>query len=540
MTAALRKPVAAEPQMVGPYRLRERLDARGGIERWTAQDNKGQPVVVFMESANGSANPTLLDWEEQIRQSDDLGLAGFVERLEADGRACLVLEVPIQPTLWDVWDDPDSGPRSRYATLLGLAELLRRLHAAGGVLEGLRPEQVHVSADGQVTLAPTVILLPVPTPRKPSVRPSLISPPELHDGQPADSRSDLYCFGTVLYALELGHELSELDFRGPGDPVPFLERFPEAHPLLGRLMAKTFSRLREQRFPSAMSEDLSGFDELIAALAEARRVLGRVRLDIAGWTSTGMIRPGNEDALCVVHAAELRDGVQEEYALVFAADGLGGNDAGEVAAALTVQAMRRRLLSEPPLSGLTDNPALGRPPSRRLSIRRRIADALKEANRLVFRMAREGVGRRGMGCTAEAVYLDGRRLVVGHVGDSRTYLLHRGRLAQMTRDHTLVGRMVELGKLTAEQAAAHPRRNELRQAIGCRGDLRPELATAALSAGDWVVVCTDGLTGCVSPTEIQAMLEQSSSAEAAARRLVNRANQVGAADNVSVVVIRAT
>jgi protein phosphatase len=145
-----------------------------------------------------------------------------------------------------------------------------------------------------------------------------------------------------------------------------------------------------------------------------------------------------------------------------------------------------------------------------------------------------------MGCTAEAVYLDGRQVIVGHVGDSRTYLFHRGRLVQLTRDHTMVARMVELGRMTAEQAATHPRRGELRQAIGGRAEVRPELSAAALSPGDWVVVCTDGLTGCLRPADIQEVLEQATSADQAARRLVNRANQLGAADNVSVAVVRAT
>src|SRR5207237_6535011 len=97
-----------------------------------------------------------------------------------------------------------------------------------------------------------------------------------------------------------------------------------------------------------------------------------------------------------------------------------------------------------------------------------------------------------------------------------------------------------LGRLTVEQAAVQPRRNELRQAIGCRPEVKPEIAVAALVPGDWLVVCTDGLTGCLPPAAIQAELEQSASAESAARRLVNRANQLGATDNVSVAVVRAT
>ena len=160
------------------------------------------------------------------------------------------------------------------------------LHAAGAVLEGLRPEQVRVSPLGQVLLDPTVMLLPLPAPREAPIRPSLVSAPEVIDGRPADPRSDLYCIGAVLYALELGHELSDLDFRGPGDPIPFLDRFPEAHPLLGRLLGRTLARFREQRFPSPKASDLTGFEELCAALAEERNgmlaasSIGRGRMDV--------------------------------------------------------------------------------------------------------------------------------------------------------------------------------------------------------------------------------------------------------------------
>jgi serine/threonine protein phosphatase PrpC len=552
MTQALPFPPdrsAGLPALVGGrFRPRERIDARGPFERWTADESAGVgPVVLLSELDDGRVEPgptgpawPSLAWEEDLRHR--VGLAGLprvLDRFEIPGRAFVVLETPAGVTLWDVWEDPTFGPAERFGWLGQLADLLRSLHRAGAILEALRPEQVRITPLGQVVLDPTVVLLPLPLPQAAPLRTSPICAPEMIGGLGVDARADLYCVGTILYALELGHELTDLDFRAPGDPYPFLERFPDAHPLLGRLLGKTLARFREQRFPTA-GGDPTGFDELIATLAEAQRVLGRARLEVAGWTSTGMVRSGNEDALAVVHAAELRDGAPEEYALVLAADGMGGNAAGEVAAALAVQALRRRLLLDAPFRGLTDEPGLPRTPADRTAIRRHLTAALEEANRLVFRAAREAEGRRGMGCTAEAVYVDGRQVVVGHVGDSRTYLLHRGRLVQLTRDHTLVARMVELGKLTVEQAAAHPRRGELRQAIGGRADVRPELSTAALTPGDWIVVCTDGLTGCLRPIDIQDVLEQSSSADQAARRLVNRANYLGATDNVSVAVVRAT
>ena len=166
-------------------------------------------------------------------------------------------------------------------------------------------------------------------------------------------------------------------------------------------------------------------------------------------------------------------------------------------------------------------------------------DLLREANRLVYLAARESPTRRGMGCTAEAVYLDGRQLVVGHVGDSRTYHFRRGVLRQLTRDHSTVQRMVEAGHLTAEEADTHPRRSELLQAVGGRPDVEPEVIAVPLSVGEWVVICSDGLTARVRPAMIQDVLERSASAEQAARRLVNLANQHGAPDNVTVAVVRA-
>src|SRR5262249_26049314 len=152
--------------------------------------------------------------------------------------------------------------------------------------------------------------------------------------------------------------------------------------------------------------------------------------------------------------------------------------------------------------------------------------ALREANRTVHTAARApGSKRRGMGCTAEAVYVDGRNVVVGHVGDSRTYHLHEGRMIQLTRDQTLVNRLVELGTLTPEEAETHPRRNELQQAIGGQPDVDPGLYAGVLKPGDWVLVCSDGVTNHVSANDLKQMLQsEAQSAEMAARRLVNLVN----------------
>src|SRR6266852_4173995 len=169
-----------------------------------------------------------------------------------------------------------------------------------------------------------------------------------------------------------------------------------------------------------------------------------------------------------------------------------------------------------------------------------IEAALKEANQQVYQAARNEKGQSGMGCTAEVVYLNGRLLVVGHFGDNRTYHLHQGNLMAVTRDQTWVNRMVDIGALTSEEAEAHPRRSELQQAIGGHSEVDPALSESTLKAGDWVVVCSDGLSNHVPEESLKEVLQTSASAETAARRLVNFANLAGAADNATVVVIRVT
>src|SRR5262249_29915425 len=305
---------------------------------------------------------------------------------------------------------------------------------------------------------------------------SLYSAPELiASGPNADARADLFSFGAMLYALHVGRELTQMDFNGAAGPKPFIPRFPDVHPHFGRLISKTCRREPGARFPAGESvkEDATGVLELIRTLEVCQRTLDNARLEIASWTTTGMVRTGNEDAFALIHSAESRQDDLEECALVLLADGMGGYEAGEVAAAMAIQVLRRNLLGQPLFHALAgdspfpgDYPRGGRPRFDVDACKDLLKEALRDANKQVHAASRTGVGRRGMGCTAEAVFVNGRYVVVGHVGDSRTYHLHEGRLIQLTRDQTLVSRLVELGTLSPEEAEAHPRRNELQQAIG--------------------------------------------------------------------------
>src|SRR5262249_39577487 len=160
-----------------------------------------------------------------------------------------------------------------------IAETLHALHEAGALVEGLRPDQVVRTADGRVRWADLSTLLPLPVPAGALIRATPYTAPELMLGSDrVEARADLYHFGALLFSLHVGRELTEIDFERPGVPKDFIPLFPEVHPLLGRLVSKTFCRDLTQRFPTeeAAKEDPTGFAELLRVLEVCQRTLDRV------------------------------------------------------------------------------------------------------------------------------------------------------------------------------------------------------------------------------------------------------------------------
>jgi protein phosphatase len=541
----------AVPVSLGSSDLKE----DGSSEATPTFPSDNDPPAVAAEYPQAEAVPLRLDWPSVAWEAALLEqlqhpvlprvLAGFVE----DGFQYLVEELPTGRSLWDAWDDPTTSADQRFAWLKQVAGALYHLNQRNALLEAIRPDIVVVTPDGQPRLTDLSDLLPLPLPPNPPIRATCYTAPELVlASDQADARAGLYSFGAMLYALHVGRELTELDFELQGVPKPFLERFPDVHPLFGRLVSKTFCRDVSARFPTdeAAREDPAGFTELIRTLEDCRQHLDRVRLEIAAWTTTGMVRSGNEDAFALLHAAQACENRVGESALVLLADGMGGYEAGEVAAALAMQVLRNNLLKQQPFAVLAGNGGDSPPgeiasePYTLETCKRLLSAALQDANGQIYEAARTGPGHDGMGCTAEAVYVDGRHVVVGHVGDSRTYHLHEGRLVQLTEDQTWVQRMVRLGALTSQEAEKHPRRSELQQALGGRPDVEPALYASVLKPGDWILVCSDGLSSHLSCDTVKDLLQAAPSAEWAARRLVNSVNLAGATDNATVVVIRAT
>ena len=207
-----------------------------------------------------------IEWEgTMLAMARNPALPTVLDTFEEGGWQYLVEELPTGDSLWDAWDAPDSTATRRFTWLRQIAEGLHALHGAGCMIEGIRPDLICVDSNGQARLKDFADLLPCPVPADISLRGTLYSAPELMSTpDQADARAELYSFGAMVYALNEGRELNELDFER-GGPKSFILRYPESHPLLARLITKTFTRDLTWRFPSDESarEDASGFTELI-------------------------------------------------------------------------------------------------------------------------------------------------------------------------------------------------------------------------------------------------------------------------------------
>ncbi|MHB1450678.1 MAG: Stp1/IreP family PP2C-type Ser/Thr phosphatase [Coriobacteriia bacterium] len=225
----------------------------------------------------------------------------------------------------------------------------------------------------------------------------------------------------------------------------------------------------------------------------------------AGDSNVGRMRSDNEDAFLLAPP------------LFAVADGLGGHQAGEIASALAIDT----LLEAAPRAA--DLKALGR--------------AVRQANTAVIDAAATGRGKPGMGTTLTAVMLDGTRLAVAHVGDSRAYLLHLGKLEQLTDDHSLVADLVRQGRITSEESRTHPNRSVITRALGSDMDMMADTFEAQAAPGDRLLLATDGLTSMVPDDEIAHVLATSPTPDAAVDELIDRALDAGGQDNVTVVVV---
>jgi protein phosphatase len=257
------------------------------------------------------------------------------------------------------------------------------------------------------------------------------------------------------------------------------------------------------------------------ALRAARRML------LGAAQSTGIERTHNEDAMFYMIGRGDGQEAMPEFGLFVVADGMGGHRAGEVAASISVRAVGRKLLGETVL-GLFDSDSERADTA---ALQELVREALEEANlEVVDRVP-------GGGTTLTVVVVLGGQLTIGHVGDSRAYVIGPNETRSLTRDHSLVQRLVELEQLTEEEAALHPQRNVLWNAIGQGANLKVDVFSQPAPSGAYLLLCSDGLWGPVKQEEIRSIVLDSGDPQTAADRLVSAANGAGGPDNITAILV---
>ena len=236
-------------------------------------------------------------------------------------------------------------------------------------------------------------------------------------------------------------------------------------------------------------------------------------------TDRGVVREKNEDSLLLLSPEDEKTRT-EKGILAIVADGVGGAARGKTASNMAVNVMRDRYYG----SSLED-PLLA------------LKESMEAANRVILNKARQEPSCRGMATTCTAFLLLGWQGFIAHLGDSRAYLFRRGELSPITRDHTLVNRLVGEGLITAEAALIHPQRNIITKSLGSDPAVEPDTFQISLEEDDIILLCSDGLYGLVPDEEIASRLSGLSLQEAGSS-LVELAKNNGGTDNITVVMLR--
>ena len=223
-------------------------------------------------------------------------------------------------------------------------------------------------------------------------------------------------------------------------------------------------------------------------------------------TDVGRVRKQNEDS---VYAAD----AQRLFAV---ADGMGGHRAGEVASSMAVEALRARLQARQPDLQL-------------------MRQAFEEANRRISCAAEKDERLQGMGTTMTALWQTERSVLIAHVGDSRVYLLRRGRLRQVTDDHSVVAELLRCGLITPQEARRHPYRNVITRSLGSAPTVEVDLLERDREPGDLWLLCTDGLSNMLTDREMEALLV-SLPPQKAADALMQKALEAGGTDNITLIL----
>lgn len=245
----------------------------------------------------------------------------------------------------------------------------------------------------------------------------------------------------------------------------------------------------------------------------------KLKIKASGLSDIGLVRQNNEDVWSVVPECQL-------YVL---ADGMGGHQAGEIAAREAVNSLCqliKKTFTQPKQNKSFQEACLA------------LEHAIETVNSVIFRMGRQYPDLRGMGTTLCCLQVFAEGAIIAHVGDSRIYRVRDGLIELMTKDHSLLSELVELGQISEQNTAEFMYKNILTKAVGTEPSVKPTVVTAEIKSGDIFLLCTDGLSDMLALKDIELMINSYESIDESAKALVEESNERGGLDNVTVLLVK--
>ena len=240
-------------------------------------------------------------------------------------------------------------------------------------------------------------------------------------------------------------------------------------------------------------------------------------MEVIALTDIGLVREKNQDSFLTLNESNIP--------LFVIADGMGGHKGGEVASSDAVRIIKEVFIENKETLVNKKN------------IIKVIEDSIQIANKAIYEESLESSECSGMGTTISLCYIYKNHLLIGHVGDSRIYLIEKDEIIQLTEDHSLVNELVKKGEITKEEARNHPKKNMITRAVGTSSDIEIDIMEIKYKKNNKLLLCTDGLFNMVPEKDIIEQINKESSIEKAGKQLINEAKLNGGLDNISLIIV---
>ena len=516
-------------KLTGKYTILQNLQI-GRVNYYEALSSDGQKVIVKEREINGLIKKEAIYkiWKRAIKE-DALSLRNESELLktlchdafqkvydyhEENLKEYSVLEYPNGEKLSQIVYERDFERNSAIDLIIQLCQAIAELHQQGYAHLDIAPDNIIVH-ENKVKLLMSGRSRKLGTVYGEYLTTDGYSAPELYNEkhESVDNRSDIYSIGALLYTLLTNKVLAG------SSPLEVVTNVRE--PEIARILLNCLAVNPQSRYKTA--------DELADKLVEyVSRAKTNFKFHAATISDVGMIRHNNEDCSLILDLTVLRESQTESSSLYVVTDGMGGEQAGEVASNKAIAEIPRAIWD----SLSTDTAA---------DFNDVVREAIERANEEIYLLSRDNPALFSMGTTLTLGLRIGKELYIGHVGDSRAYLIREGEIIRLTEDHSVIAGLVKSGIITPEEAKSHPERGKIFRFLGNSPSILVDKLTEGeliLQDGDILILCTDGLVNNVADNELLAYATRSSTVYKACYDLVALANERGGDDNITVIIVK--